>query len=77
MNHRWINPGDLVFVYTHDWDVWFDEINIGRVYEEDRVPERIPVIVLSKELPRTPLLPKDLPIFKVRSGDRVSWMVSK
>lgn len=77
MNHRWINPGDLVFVYTHDWDVWFDEINIGRVYEEDRVPEGIPVIVLSKELPRTPLLPKDLPIFKVRSGDRVFWMVSK
>jgi hypothetical protein len=62
---------------THDWDVWFDEINIGRVYEEDQVPEGLPVIVLSKELATTPLLPRDLPVFKVRSGDRVFWMMSK
>lgn len=77
-HHNNIFPGDLVFVACHYWDVWFHMSNVGRVYEEDRVPEGLPVIVLRKRfrLEGEPI-PRHIPVFEVTDGKKVFWMVTK
>ncbi len=79
MNHpNNIFPGDLVFIQCHHWDVYFDRSNVGRVYEEDRVPEGLAVIVLDKR-PRMEdeNVPCHIPVFVVTTGFKTFWMVSK